>query len=111
VITAAAAIMVAVFGSAIFGEDRTTKLFGVGLATAILLDATVVRTLLVPALMELLGDRNWWIPRWLDRILPTISVEAEDDTDRNVLDDELIETLGPYAFVRGDGAGVDNESS
>lgn len=103
VITAAAAIMVAVFGSAVFGEDRTTKLFGVGLATAILLDATVVRTLLVPALMELLGDRNWWMPRWLDRILPKISVEAEDDTDRDVLDDELIENLGAYAFVPGHG--------
>ena len=63
----------------------------------------VVRTLLVPALMELLGDRNWWMPRWLDRILPKISVEAEDDTDRDVLDDELIENLGAYAFVPGHG--------
>jgi len=91
VITAAAAIMVAVFGAAVLGEDRTTKLFGLGLATAIFLDATVVRTLLVPATMELLGDANWWIPRWLDRLLPRISVEAEDATDRAVLADEITE--------------------
>jgi len=96
VITAAAAIMVAVFGAAVLGEDRTTKLFGLGLATAIFLDATVVRTLLVPATMELLGDANWWIPRWLDRLLPRISIEAEDATDRAVLADELTE-ISPAA--------------
>lgn len=93
VITAAAAIMVAVFGAAVLGEDRTTKLFGLGLATAVFLDATVVRTLLVPATMELLGDANWWIPRWIDRWLPHISVEAEDSTDRAVLADEIAEVL------------------
>ncbi len=93
VITAAAAIMVAVFGSAVLGEDRTTKLFGLGLATAIFLDATVVRTLLVPATMELLGNANWWFPRWLDRIIPRISIEAEDATDRAVLADEIAEAL------------------
>ena len=71
VISAAAAIMVFVFGSFILENDRTFKLFGVGLASAIFLDATVVRMLLVPATMELLGDKNWWLPRWLDRILPT----------------------------------------
>ncbi|MCB1002570.1 MAG: MMPL family transporter [Acidimicrobiales bacterium] len=76
VITAAAAIMVFVFGSFILEQDRTVKLMGVGLASAILLDATIVRMLLVPATMELLGDRNWWLPRWLDRILPNIDVEG-----------------------------------
>ncbi|HZM30584.1 MAG TPA: MMPL family transporter [Acidimicrobiales bacterium] len=76
VITAAAAIMVFVFGSFILESDRTVKLMGTGLATAILLDATIVRMLLVPATMELLGDRNWWLPRWLDRILPNIDVEG-----------------------------------
>ncbi len=83
VITAAAAIMVFVFGSFILEQDRTVKLMGVGLATAILLDATIVRMLLVPATMELLGDRNWWLPRWLDRILPNIDVEGhlEDASD------------------------------
>jgi putative drug exporter of the RND superfamily len=76
VITAAAAIMVVVFGSFVLENDRTFKLMGTGLATAILLDATVVRMLLVPATMELLGDRNWWLPRWLERLLPTIDVEG-----------------------------------
>jgi RND superfamily putative drug exporter len=79
VITAAAAIMVFVFGSFMLENDRTFKLFGVGLASAILLDATIVRMLLVPATMELLGDRNWWLPRWLDRILPNIDVEGTPD--------------------------------
>ena len=76
VITAAAAIMVVVFGSFILEPDRIIKLFGVGLAAAVLLDATIVRMLLVPATMELLGDRNWWLPGWLDRILPNIDVEG-----------------------------------
>ncbi len=76
VITAAAAIMVVVFGSFILEPDRLIKLFGVGLAVAVLLDATIVRMLLVPATMELLGDKNWWLPRWLDRILPNIDVEG-----------------------------------
>ena len=76
VITAAAAIMVFVFGSFLLESDRVLKLMGVGLAAAILLDATIVRMLLVPATMELLGDRNWWLPRWLDRILPNLDVEG-----------------------------------
>jgi RND superfamily putative drug exporter len=76
VITAAAAIMVVVFGSFLLEADRVVKLMGTGLATAILLDATIVRLLLVPATMELLGDRNWWLPRWLDRILPNVDVEG-----------------------------------
>ena len=76
VITAAALIMVAVFGSFVAGDDRTVKLFGVGLAVAVLIDATLVRMVLVPATMELLGARNWWIPRWLDRMLPRIDVEG-----------------------------------
>ena len=76
VITAAAAIMVFVFGSFILEKDRVVKLMGTGLATAIFLDATVVRMLLVPATMELLGDKNWWLPRWLDRLLPRVDVEG-----------------------------------
>jgi RND superfamily putative drug exporter len=94
VITAAAAIMVFVFGAFLLENDRTFKLFGVGLASAILLDATIVRMLLVPATMELLGDRNWWLPRWLDRLLPNINVEGTpDDIDDfgDDLDDELKE--------------------
>jgi putative drug exporter of the RND superfamily len=86
VITAAAAIMVVVFGSFLLENDRVLKLMGTGLATAILLDATIVRMLLVPATMELLGDKNWWLPRWLDRALPRIDVEGHaealpDDAD------------------------------
>ena len=81
VITAAAAIMVLVFGSFLGETDRVVKLFGLGLAVAVLIDATIVRLLLVPATMELLGDRNWWLPRWLDRILPQVHIEAPADLD------------------------------
>jgi RND superfamily putative drug exporter len=87
VITAAAAIMVVVFGSFLLESDRVIKLFGMGLAVAVLLDATIVRMLLVPATMELLGDRNWWLPRWLDRILPQINVEGSPD-DISEIDDD-----------------------
>ncbi|MGH9273394.1 MAG: MMPL family transporter [Acidimicrobiales bacterium] len=87
VITAAAAIMVFVFGSFMLENDRTFKLFGVGLASAIFLDATIVRMLLVPATMELLGDKNWWLPRWLDRILPNINVEGSPDAISEIDDD------------------------
>ena len=80
VITAAAAIMVVVFGSFVFEDDRVGKLFGLGLALAVLLDATVVRMLLVPATMELLGDKNWWMPAWLDRIIPKLNVEGSAHT-------------------------------
>ena len=76
VITAAALIMFCVFFAFVLGDDRQLKLFGLGLAIAVLIDATLVRMVLVPATMELLGDRNWWIPRWLDRILPHIEVEG-----------------------------------
>jgi putative drug exporter of the RND superfamily len=76
VISAAAAIMVFLFGSFLLENDRIIKLFGLGLAVAVLLDATVIRMLLVPATMELLGDKNWWLPRWLDRLLPKVSVEG-----------------------------------
>lgn len=76
VITAAALIMACVFAAFVLGDERALKMFGLGLAVAVLLDATIVRMVLVPATMELLGDRNWWIPKWLDRILPKIDVEG-----------------------------------
>ncbi len=76
VITAAALIMVCVFSAFVLGDDRSIKLFGIGMAVAVLVDATVVRMVLVPATMELLGARNWWLPKWLDRILPHINVEG-----------------------------------
>ena len=75
VITAAAAIMVVVFLAFLAAPDVFLKLFGIGLATAIFLDATLVRLVLVPAVMQLLGDRNWWIPGWLEKRLPSLDVE------------------------------------
>ena len=78
VITAAAAIMVFVFGSFVLNGDPTIKQFGIGLAVAVILDATVVRCLLVPALMLLMGSVNWWMPKWLDRIVPHVSIEGAE---------------------------------
>ena len=66
----------------VLGDDRSLKLFGLGLAVAVLVDATVVRMVLVPATMELLGDRNWWLPKWLDRILPEASTSKATRTSR-----------------------------
>jgi RND superfamily putative drug exporter len=86
VITAAAAIMVCVFGSFVLGDEVSLKLLGLGLAVAVLIDATVVRLVLVPSTMELLGDWNWWLPKWLDRILPRVHVEASTS-----LEEELAE--------------------
>ncbi len=80
-ITAAAAIMVLVFSAFVLGGDRVIKLFGIGLASAVLLDALIVRSILVPALMMLLGDWNWKLPRVLDRILPRLNVEGESARD------------------------------
>ena len=97
VITAAAAIMVVVFGSFVFEDDRTAKLFGIGFALAVLLDATIVRMLLVPATMELLGDRNWWMPAWLDRIIPKLNVDgpAHDAAPADPVPDEPAPALEP----------------
>jgi RND superfamily putative drug exporter len=79
VITAAAAIMVTLFLVFMFAfDERAIKLFGMGLAVAIFVDATLVRMVLVPATMELLGEANWWLPKWLDRILPRFKVEGDD---------------------------------
>jgi putative drug exporter of the RND superfamily len=80
VITAAAAIMVTVFASFMIGEDRIIKLFGLGLSAAIFIDAVIIRSVLVPAVMQLFGRRAWWLPAWLDRTLPRLHVEpAEGD--------------------------------
>ena len=76
VITSAALIMVFVFASFVFNGDPTVKQFGLGLAFAIAIDATIVRCLLVPALMVLMKDANWWLPHWLDRIVPHMSIEG-----------------------------------
>ena len=78
VITAAALIMVFVFGRFVLNGDPTVKQFGIGLAVAVILDATIVRCLLVPALMVKMGKANWYMPRWLDRLLPHISIEGAE---------------------------------
>jgi RND superfamily putative drug exporter len=92
VISAAAAIMVCVFGAFILGDIIFVKMVGLGLATAIAVDATVVRMVLVPATMELLGDRNWWFPAWLDRITPHVAIEGHlGDIDaelRSIVEEE-----------------------
>ncbi len=78
VITAAAAIMICVFGSFIIGDPfRVLKVFGLGLAASVLIDASLVRLLLVPSIMELLGNANWYMPKWLDRVVPTLGIEVE----------------------------------
>ncbi|MCG5211672.1 MMPL family transporter [Streptosporangium soli] len=81
VITSAALIMVAVFVAFIAYPDPLVKVFGVGLAVAIAVDATIIRGFLVPATMVLLGRLNWWCPRWLDRILPPLSIAAHAEDD------------------------------
>jgi RND superfamily putative drug exporter len=79
VITAAAAIMVAVFAAFIPSPEIFLKVIGIGMAAAIFIDATIVRMLLVPAVMHLLGARNWWLPAWLDRRLPSVHVEGHEE--------------------------------
>ena len=76
VVTAAAAIMVCVFLSFMLGEDRVIKEFGLSLASAVFLDALVVRCLLLPAVLHLVGERTWRIPGWLDRVLPRVNIEG-----------------------------------
>jgi RND superfamily putative drug exporter len=76
VITSAALIMISVFAAFVLGDDPMIKMFGLGLAVAVLIDATIVRIVLVPATMKLLGDWNWWLPGWLDRLLPNLDVEG-----------------------------------
>ena len=82
VITSAALIMVCVFSSFVLNGNAVVKEFGVGLAVAIAIDATIVRCLAVPAVMALMGRAAWWMPKWLDRILPPISIEGGDYFER-----------------------------
>jgi putative drug exporter of the RND superfamily len=77
VITSAALIMISVFGAFVLGDDPMGKMFGVGLSVAVLLDATLVRMVLVPATMSLAGRANWWLPAWLDRLLPHVDLDGE----------------------------------
>ncbi|NLV54630.1 MAG: MMPL family transporter [Acidimicrobiales bacterium] len=89
VITAAALIMISVFGSFILGDNPIIKMFGVGFATAVLLDATIVRMIIVPSTMALFGERAWRLPAWLDRLLPDLDVEGEHLIEQLEHEDEL----------------------
>ncbi|MGO4753090.1 MMPL family transporter, partial [Streptomyces sp. 2MCAF27] len=107
VINSAAVIMIAVFSAFVLSGDRIIAMFGIGLAAAVALDAFVLRTLLVPALMHLLGGANWWLPRWLDRWLPRISIEAPSlaDPDPAVPDaDDPASELSPVPHPRPSGS-------
>jgi RND superfamily putative drug exporter len=100
VITAAAVIMICVFMAFVFGGQRTIAEFGIGLSAAIALDAFILRTLLVPAAMHVFGAANWWLPGWLDRIMPHLSVEpyeAPEDTidEEPAADDKPARTPAP----------------
>jgi RND superfamily putative drug exporter len=82
VITAAALIMTAVFGAFVLDDQIFLKIIGIGMAAAVVIDATIIRLVLVPASMELLGDKNWWMPRWLDRLIPHLDIEGTDVTEQ-----------------------------
>jgi putative drug exporter of the RND superfamily len=102
VITAGAAVMITVFLSFVLGQVVFGKMFGIRLAAAVFIDATVVRMVLVPATMELLGDRNWWLPGWLDRLLPNIHVEGHEVSDDATAPEPILPTAPVPA---GSGAG------
>ncbi|MEU8531371.1 MMPL family transporter, partial [Streptomyces sp. NPDC048629] len=89
VITCAALIMVSVFAAFIVSDNIVVKMLGLGLAVSVLIDATVVRLLLVPAVMTLLGERAWWTPRWLDRILPHLDAEGEAALERDMAGEDV----------------------
>ena len=93
VIVAAGIIMGVVFWAFVLSDDRTVKAFGLGLGVAILVDALIVRMVLVPAVMHLLGRHAWYIPRWLDRTLPAITIEPADHaepTQGSDVEEELV---------------------
>ena len=106
-ITAAALIMILVFGSFILGGERVIKEFGLGLAAGILADAIIIRMTIVPAVMQLLGKSNWWFPAWLDRIVPHLAVDPEVDG----LAPALASTgAGPAPSPGGNGAAANGDS-
>ena len=96
VITSAALIMISVFLAFVTTDDVTVKMFGLGLATAVFIDATLVRMVLVPSTMSLLGSANWWLPRWLDRILPHMDLEGGHFETESISDAELEQLLDTH---------------
>jgi RND superfamily putative drug exporter len=91
VIASAALIMISVFFGFVLGTDPMVKMMGVGLAVAVFLDATVVRLVLVPASMRLMGHANWWLPKWLDRILPNLDIEGDSGLPAPVYREAVVE--------------------
>lgn len=87
VITAAALIMISVFLGFVTSADPVVKMMGIGLATAVAVDATIIRMVLVPSTMALVGDPNWWLPKWLDRLLPRLDLEAEPPQEHQAQQD------------------------
>ena len=106
VISAAALIMIAVFLSFVLSPEPTLKMMGIGMAAAVLVDATIVRLLLVPATMELLGQANWWMPRWLDRILPHLDIEGSS-AEAPVVAAASDSTTATHTRLHVDGVGVE----
>ena len=84
VVTAAALIMISVFAAFMLSDEPILKSMGFALAAAVFFDAFIVRMTLIPALMYLIGERAWWLPRWLDRILPNVDIEGENLPARSV---------------------------
>jgi RND superfamily putative drug exporter len=97
VITAAAAIMILIFVSFALEDSIIIKQFGIGLAGAIVIDAFIIRTVLVPSLMHLIGKANWWLPHWLDRIVPHLNVEARDIPAPPIAETVLVDRVGGSA--------------
>jgi putative drug exporter of the RND superfamily len=104
VVAMAAAIMTSVFGAFILANDATIKLFGVALSTAVLFDAFVVRLVLIPSLMTIIGPVNWWLPDWLSRFLPHVSVESESDIEAGAA--EIVDVEEPGEEPERQPAGV-----
>ena len=99
VIASAALIMISVFFGFVLGTDPIVKMMGVGLAVAVFLDATIVRLVLVPATMRLMGDANWWLPKWLDRILPNLDIEGDSGLPAAVYRDDHVPTALPLELA------------
>jgi len=107
VITAAALIMISVFGAFVLGDDPIIKMFGVGLAAAVFLDATIVRMIIVPAALALLGRAAWWLPGWMDTVVPNIDIEGEHLME--VLEAENGAGEEATAAAPSDGTTADND--
>jgi RND superfamily putative drug exporter len=94
VITTAAAIMIVVFTSFVLDPDPTVKMLAIGMAAAVLIDASVIRMILVPAVMSLLGKHAWWMPKWLDRITPNLDIEGSEHLARVAREEEQAALAG-----------------